>query len=387
MTVTFFSNFLNHHQTPFCDELIKTRNIEFTFVSTIETPKEFLDGGYENFSNSNYNLKSYENELNFQNAIKLGLDSDIVIIGSAPDVFIKERLKANKITFRYSERWFKQGDYQVLSPRGWWYVFQKHTIYRNKNLYMLCASAFTANDVSTYFAYPNKCFKWGYFPKFEKIDIEKILINKRQKTLKLLWVARWIEFKHPEIVIQMAFELLKKGYDFHIEMAGVGPLQADLKDKIKEYKLQDHITLLGVLKNDDILYKMQEANVFLFTSDRGEGWGAVVNEAMSNGCAVIGGHEIGCVPYLIENGVNGLIFKSKQPTSLIMEVEKLLKNRDLIEQLAKNAYHNVSNIWNAKNAANNFLVLANSLLIGKEINISEGPCSRALPTCSKFSKS
>ncbi len=34
--------------------------------------------------------------------------------------------------------------------------------------------------------------------------------------------------------------------------------------------------------------------------------GAVANEAMANGCVVVGSHEIGSIPYLIQDLSNGL---------------------------------------------------------------------------------
>src|SRR6478736_4274243 len=117
MKITFFSNYLNHHQIPFIDELLKIGNIDFTFVSTIETPKERLKAGYSDCSGYSYNLNAYENKFNFQKAIKLGLESDIVIIGSASDIFIKERLSQNKHTFRYTERILKQGIWRLFDPR------------------------------------------------------------------------------------------------------------------------------------------------------------------------------------------------------------------------------------------------------------------------------
>ena len=44
-------------------------------------------------------------------------------------------------------------------------------------------------------------------------------------------------------------------------------------------------------------------------SGRKEGWGAVVNEAMSSGCAVVADAEAGSVPYLIENSKDGFIYR------------------------------------------------------------------------------
>ena len=47
---------------------------------------------------------------------------------------------------------------------------------------------------------------------------------------------------------------------------------------------------------------MEKSHIHLFTSNHLEGWGAVVNEAMNSGCAVVANREAGAVPYLIEHG-------------------------------------------------------------------------------------
>ena len=44
---------------------------------------------------------------------------------------------------------------------------------------------------------------------------------------------------------------------------------------------------------------MEESEIYLVTSDRKEGWGAVVNEAMNSGCAVVADHMIGAAPWMI----------------------------------------------------------------------------------------
>ena len=46
MKITFFSNFLNHHQLPFCLEMCKLTENQFTFVATERIPQERIDMGY-----------------------------------------------------------------------------------------------------------------------------------------------------------------------------------------------------------------------------------------------------------------------------------------------------------------------------------------------------
>lgn len=380
MTITFYSNFINHHQVPVADELYKILGSKYSFVSTMPLPQSFKDNGYPDYSEKPYLVNAYINKENQQKALELGLSSDIVIIGSASDIYIKERLKSNKLTFRYSERWFKTIGFHLLSPKLWFIWYKYHTKYRNKKLYMLCSSAYTVNDVSKIMAYPDKCYKWGYFPEVKPLDIDKILENKRNDCFKLLWVSRWIDWKHPELPIKLAYILKRKGYNFHIKMAGVGPLQDKMRNLCKSLDVEDQITLLGSMSNNKIIDLMKESNAFLFTSDRNEGWGAVLNEAMSNGCTVVASHMIGSVPYLIQNNINGLIFESENLTSLTIQVEKLLNNSILCEYLAKEAYKTLSNIWSPRNAAKSLLELSESLLLGEQPIIKDGPCSKAIKT-------
>ena len=185
------------------------------------------------------------------------------------------------------------------------------------------------------------------------------------------------------MIIQLAKQLRFKEYEFHIEMIGDGNLKEMIQNEIVKYNLEDYITLTGSLPNNQVMKKMQDSNVFLFTSDRNEGWGAVLNEAMSSGCAVVASNEIGSAPFLIENKTNGLIFKSKDNISLFNQVEKLIRDRDYCNELAKNAYLTMYEIWSPENAANNFIHLTKSLLSNSKITIQEGPCSKAYPIKNK----
>lgn len=56
---------------------------------------------------------------------------------------IQKRLEENKLTFRYSERVLKKGLWRILNPRLYRNLYKIHTVYKNKELYLLCASAYT----------------------------------------------------------------------------------------------------------------------------------------------------------------------------------------------------------------------------------------------------
>jgi hypothetical protein len=136
MKITFFSNFLNHHQLPFCMEMYEYIGEDFKFVATEPVSKERINMGYHDMSTQYpFALNTYSSKKAYEEAVKLGNESDVVIIGSAPRAFIKNRIKKNKLTFYYMERVFKKGRYRVFNPRNFLPMLIKHTINRNKELY------------------------------------------------------------------------------------------------------------------------------------------------------------------------------------------------------------------------------------------------------------
>ena len=125
---------------------------------------------------------------------------------------------------------------------------------------------------------------------------------------------------------------------------------------------------------------MREHEIFLFTSDKNEGWGAVLNESMSNGCAVVASNLIGSVPYLIEDGENGMIFQSEDIDELEYKVLELIHDKKRRVQMARNAIFTMRNIWSPANAAKQFMELVEALLTNNDKLIPQtGPCSKAYP--------
>lgn len=162
-----------------------------------------------------------------------------------------------------------------------------------------------------------------------------------------------------------------------LDMYGSGEELEKTKNLTKFLNVEDVVCFKGNMPNEDILKAMRGHEIFLFTSDKHEGWGAVTNESMSNGCAIVASDAIGSVPFLVEDGVNGCIFRSCDLDSLCEKVEWLLDNNEKRVEMASNAYRTMRDVWSPKNAAKNFMILAEDLLNGKEPSIKEGPCSKA----------
>lgn len=375
--VTFFSNYLNHHQLSFCKKLVELTNNNFKFVSQKAISEKRISFGYQNISNDyDFVVKTYENDEQLQKAYQFAIDSDYVLFGSSNVDYLRERLNQNKITFKYSERMFKKDLSIIEYIKGFRRVYINHTKYRNKNLYMLCSGSYAAYDFNRFGAYKNKTYKWGYFPEFIKHDVDDLISVKKKNSI--VWAGRLIDWKHPDLAIELARKLKESDFDFSMKIIGNGEMEDQLKQSIKDYGLEEKVLMMGSMHPEEVRRYMEESEIFLFTSDKQEGWGAVLNEAMNSACACIASHSIGSTGFLLKHKENGYIYKENDLDELYSAVTHYLSNDEDRIMVSKNAYKTISETWNAEVAAERFIKLNECLLNGQDTPYIDGPCSKAL---------
>ncbi len=373
MKIVFLSNYFNHHQKPLSDALYRMTD-KYLFVATAQMSEERKRLGYQT-PEAAYVV--YLDDASRRAEITTAIEeADAVILGSAPPELVRKRLKSGKLVFRYSERLIKHKD------ASWKYPLQRLKWGRNNprkaQLYLLCAGAFVAADYAAYGLLRGNAFRFGYFPQTVKYpDFSDLL--KKKKPASLLWVGRFLSWKHPELAVKAVKALKDSGFDVTLDMIGTGGEEATVKKMICSYRLEDRVRLLGAMPYDKVRGYMEQAEIFLCTSDQQEGWGAVINEAMNSGCAVAASHNIGAVPYLLEDGKNGEVFECGNLTMLTEKLVLLLNNPGLRAQMSVNAYHTVTELWNAEVAAERLLKVVEMIQKGKPANelFAEGPCSSA----------
>ena len=384
MTLTFVSNYINHHQKPMSDRLYDRLGEGYTFIQTEDVAAERLNMGWEDLATSIPYVKKYSEDP--EGCKELIVNSDVVIFGGQDDEsFIEPRLLLKKPVLRYSERLYKTGQWKAISPRGLKKKYHDHVRYRKDPVYLLCAGAYVASDFALLHAYPRKMIKWGYFPEIKDRDVNALLQGKKSHgsgatekgVTEILWAGRMIDWKHPEMAIEAAKYLLSQGVtDFHLTMVGGGDMEEALKAMVCD-PLKAHVDFAGFKSPEEVRSYMEKADIYLFTSDRQEGWGAVLNEAMNSGCAVLASHEIGATPYLVKDGESGIVFKSRDQKDLNRRLYELMKDGNY-SKFGRAAYNTVHELWNPKVAAERLLKICEELKDGRVHNFfEEGPGSRA----------
>ena len=378
MTFTFISNYINHHQIPFCNACYELLGVNFHFIQTEPMEQERVAMGWHTDGTALPYVKClYEQEEECRRLIQ---ESDILLAGwTLREDLIGKRLQAGKATIRISERLYREGQWKAISPKGLIRKYKDHTRYRNGNVYLLCAGAYVPSDFHLIRAYPGKMYRWGYFPETIYYTKEQWQQLKPETgKLQIVWAGRFIPLKHPEFMPMLAKWLREKGVkDFHIHMAGSGEMEQELKEQSQQYSVSEYLTFHGFLSPEKVRKIMEECHIHIFTSNYLEGWGAVVNEAMNSGCAVVANVQAGAVPYLISHGRNGMIYADGSFDKMAKAVLYLVNHPQERERMGRAAYETVTGLWNAERAAEELLRFSEGILKGQVIPVREGPLSPA----------
>lgn len=393
MKTVFISNYINHHQIPFSDALYERLGDDYHFIQTEAMEEERVKMGWAlDASQIPYVVFADREEERCRRLIE---EADLVLAGwtKRTDLFLP-RLSSGKLTLRISERIYREGQWKAVSPRGLLAKYREHVKFRNQPVYLLCAGAYVASDFSLIHAYPGKMLKFGYFPPLRVYDEDALFEKKRcagagrvadvakadaagEPCLQLLWAARMIPLKHPEFVVRVAKELKCNGYSFHIHFIGSGPMEAELKAEAEAVGLSQNFTFYGFLHPEEVRDVMERCHIQLFTSNYLEGWGAVLNEGMNSGCCVVANVQAGAVPFLIEDGVNGVTYQNGSYEDFAARVKELFAHPQRIEAMGRAAYETIVKEWNPEHAAQECLRFYESWKAGAVSLPESGPFSRA----------
>lgn len=371
MKVVFVGDNLSIHQRALCDELYRATNEQFFFISTKPITEERLNMGWKDYSSKKKYALIYTDE-NKAYVKKLIRDADAVILGAARIKFVSERLKKGGLVFKYQERPFKSGLRQFVNAKFLYSFLNTYILRQSDNYHLLAASAYCYDDLKKFHCFYNRAWKWGYF--IDPICTE--YVSRMNQKPQVIWVGRFLKWKHCEMAINAAKYLKEKKIAAEFLVIGSGEEQKSIVDLIIQNDVDDYVKLLGNMDNALVRSYMKNADVCLVTSDFNEGWGVVVNESLSSGCCVISSRGVGAAPYLIKENCNGLLFETLNQVDLNVKLEKAILDTDFRERLGRKAIDTMANEWSPQHAAESFVELIRFLKAeGKEIE--SGPCSRA----------
>ncbi len=172
--------------------------------------------------------------------------------------------------------------------------------------------------------------------------INKLWKFKKEETV-LLFVGRIIDIKNIFFILDSLKLLKEDGFPYKMIYVGTGPDENKLKEKIKEYYMENDIIMAGKITDRKMLSAIyKRANLFLFPS-LFDASSLVQIEAAINGTPGLF-IEKSVTADTITNNINGFTSKNNVK-DYKNRIEEIITNKDLLKNVSKNAKKMLGKTW------------------------------------------
>ena len=152
----------------------------------------------------------------------------------------------------------------------------------------------------------------------------------------MLYAAKFTTRKRPRDLLEAARRLKAEGIrPFTVVMAGSGELEHELRTFCADHGL-DNVVFTGFVNQSELPALYGASDIFVLPSED-EPWGLAVNEAMCASLPVVVSREVGCVPDLVRDGVNGYTPAAGDVTGLARALRRLIETKTSVSVKGKRA--------------------------------------------------
>ncbi len=302
--------------------------------------------------------------------------AEVMLLGAAPREIMEARIATGKLTFVASERMLKKPFHRLrmLNPRYAMGMKRFRRLVTHEHVHALTIGHYAPVDLRQINAFADRIWNWGYF-----IDVPSQLEEPAPKRpLKILWAGRMLDWKRVDLLLKAVAKVVKSGCIGECLIVGNGPEQKQLSALAHKLNLDsDCVRFLPSVSPAEVRRLVRESDVYVLPSNRHEGWGAVVGEAMSGGCVVVANEQAGASQELVQNGVTGLLFRDGDVEQLAGHLQRLADDYTLRVRLREQAWKQMQEVWHPRIAAERLVALSNGLLGKEEVPVFDnGPCAK-----------
>lgn len=178
----------------------------------------------------------------------------------------------------------------------------------------------------------------NHIPNTVKIDQYDFAIRDVSK-LKIIWLRAFSKIYNPSLAIKVINELRRRGYE--AELCMVGPDKDGSMQSVKQLAEDLNLTIkiTGKLSKPEWIALSKEYNLFINTTNY-DNMPVSVIEMMALGIPVVS-TNVGGMPFLIDDEVNGLLVEPDNINQMVEAVIRLHENPQEAKKLAKNAREKV----------------------------------------------
>ncbi len=173
------------------------------------------------------------------------------------------------------------------------------------------------------------------------VDLKRFEYRQRKNISPRLLVLRHLEKIYNIECALYAFQIIKKEFpQAKLTIVGGGSQEKYLQTLVKDLKLKD-VEFIGKISYDDVWKFYQKADVFINPTNI-DNMPGVILEAFASGIPVVSTNA-GGIPYMVQDGFNGLLVPVGDYKGIAEKVILLLKNPALVYKITTNAKKDVEN--------------------------------------------
>ena len=346
---------ISPHQMPVSRCLVEKLGSEnYRYAATSPIATERVAMGWECSSTESWILNVADDSAARKTYHAWWDEADVVFCATRDLDLLVSRVNQKKLTIYYSERWWKPpiGMLRMLHPGFARMGFKFRNLLKQPDFHYLPIGHFAGRDMARLIDRTPSFPLWGYFPA---IPATPPTAGRNDSEFIILNAGRMLAWKNINILIRAFAFVHAQQPSARLRLIGDGPEREKLARLVETLNLTNVVSFETSKPMAEIWHMMSAAHVFVLPSNGYEGWGAVVNEAMTYGCAVVASDATGSGVSMIQDHENGRVFRSGDWKELGRILLTLAQNPSLRNRLAANGQAEIYANWSPEVAADRLI--------------------------------
>ncbi|MCH7720604.1 MAG: glycosyltransferase [Planctomycetes bacterium] len=243
---------------------------------------------------------------------------------------IRSRLKRGKLNMIWAERFI------LRRRRSWLQRCARRQAIRRVNhpdIHLMTMGDGAQLDYRQYGATKWQAWQFGYAVQPHP-TLDHDLEPAPDGAMRLLFAGELCHRKAVDVLLAALGRATLRDHSWNLTVVGDGDQRSNLEEQAADLNLTDKVRFLGVIPREAVDRHFSESDIVVLPS-RFDGWGAIINEGMEHGLAVIASDAVGAGPLLIADGVNGFVFANEDVAALADRLARLLSDRALCASMRR----------------------------------------------------
>ncbi|MCB1679487.1 MAG: glycosyltransferase family 4 protein [Halioglobus sp.] len=176
---------------------------------------------------------------------------------------------------------------------------------------------------------------------FDGSMLAAVDVKKNNDVVTFLFMSRLIENKGIFELVEAARILKAEGQDFRLKIAGSGPCEGAIRDRVHDSEMADKVHLTGYLRNKEKAQAIVSSDIFILPTSHGEGCPNCILEAMGAGLPVIS-TRVGGIPDIVKEPQNGILLADVAPEKIARAMREYMDDTKLRTAVSE---HNREQSW------------------------------------------